>query len=121
MTVDMGQRRYDRQDIEINPPGHDFGDGFDWAAERDVLRREAGAQAKALGREVRGGADPGRGVIELARVGLGGGDEVAQRLPTLRGRRDQHGGLDAKRDDGDEIIEGIVRQALVERVTRTEA
>ena len=85
-----------------------------------MLGGEARAEAEALGRQMGGRADAGGGEVELAGIGLGEGDQFAQRLPAFRRCRDQHGRLDAERNDRDEIVEGVVGQALVERIAGAE-
>ena len=46
---------------------------------------ETGADAETLGAQVGRGADARRAVGEAAGLGLGGGDEVAQRLEAVAG------------------------------------
>jgi len=83
--LNLRQRRRGKLHAEIGSPGNDVGHGFGRALERDVLRLEGSARAQPFGAEVRRRADAGRGIIQRAGLGLGGGDQIAERLVALGG------------------------------------
>jgi hypothetical protein len=110
----LGQRGRERQEGEIDAPGHHLGEGIDRTTERNVLYVDPGGEAQALARPVRRGAEPAGGKVQHAGRGLGGVDQVGDRRPAFRRRGDQHARLHAEHGDGNEIVHRIVRQALVQ-------
>ena len=114
------ERWGERQEVEIDPPGHQFGESLVRSPEGHVLRVDAGAQPEAFGREMRHRADAGGGEVHRSGLGLGGGDQVGGGLEAFRRRHHEHGRRLAERDDGREVVERVVGQVLVERISGTE-
>jgi hypothetical protein len=61
--LDQRQRRRDRQEIKIDPTGHQIGQRFGRAAIGDVLDLKPRREAKALASDMRGRADSSGGEI----------------------------------------------------------
>ena len=111
---DVGQRRRDRQIVEVDASGHHLGEGLDRSAERDVLDVDAGGKAQPLRGPVRGRAETGGCEVQHAGLRLGRRDQIADRLPALRRRGHQHARLHAEQRHRREIAERIVGQRLVQ-------
>ena len=85
------------------------------AAIRHVHHVDPGHHLEHLGGDVVGVAGAGRGVIDLARVGLGVGDELGNRLGRKR-RRDEHArGARARGRDRHDVADEVEVQLVVER------
>ena len=69
---------------------------------------------------MRGAADAGGRKGQGAGLGLGGGDQVGHGLPSLGRGGDQHGRLQAERNDGGEIMQRVIGQGLVDRLRGAE-
>ena len=79
------------------------------------LTLELGGEAKALGGQMGRGPDPGGGVVDRARLGLGGGDELLDRFDVLVGRDHQNQWHVAERRDAGKVLHRIIGHVLDRR------
>ncbi len=80
-----------------------------------VLHVHLGHALEQLARQVDGTAAARRAEVDLARVGLGVGDQLLHRLERLRGVGDQQVGHVGHAGQGREVLHGIERHLPVER------
>src|SRR6218665_807289 len=82
---DLADDRCDGREVIVHPPRQHFGHGFGRAFERDVGGLDPGGEPELFGVQMRGAALAGRGEIDAARPGPGGGQRRLQRPDVLGG------------------------------------
>jgi hypothetical protein len=107
---------------ELHRPADQVGHGVAGAAIRHMHHVHASHQLEQLTRHVDAGADAARSEIELARIGLGVGDELGNgggRERRVHHRDVRHAGHAGDRRDVANEIEGeLVVEGVVDRVRR---
>ena len=102
-------------ELELHDVGEQVGHCRRSAAIGDMRHLDADALQQQFHGQMRQRADAGRGVIELARILLGVGDEFLERLERRSRIADQH--LRHRGDDRDrhQVFFGVVRQLRLQR------
>jgi len=105
----------DSRASEVDAPGHNLGEYLRHPAEWDLQSLKAGAEAQYLGGDVGRRADAGSAKCDRAGLGLGGSDELLQRLDALFGRHDGDVGRTAEGGNGRKILGSIVGRIGINR------
>ena len=109
VALDQRHDRRQRREIEVDPPAQHFAHRIRRAAERNVQSVKTGTEPEAFGVEMGRSANAAGAEGDRAGLLLGLGDEILHALEAS-GRRHQHVGKLAERDDRGEILRGVERQ-----------
>ena len=89
----------DRGHHHLDVSAEQVGDPWTRAVVRNLLHLDAGGVCQHLGRDMDHGADAGGRVAELARIGVGVGDQLLERFHRQRRMHHQHRGTGGDRAD----------------------
>src|SRR5258707_12467425 len=98
----------DSRASEVDAPGHNLGEYLRHPAEWDLQSLKAGAEAQYLGGDVGRRADAGRAKCDRVGLGLGGSDELLQRVDALFGPHDGDVGRTAEGGSSRKVVAGVV-------------